>query len=79
MILKRSFKVLEIITTNQFEKDLKRSKKRGKDLSKIWKIIDVLAKKEPLAEKHKPHKLSGNWNDFFRVPYSARLATNLPS
>jgi len=54
--------VLKIITLNQFEKDLKLSKKRGKSLEKIWKVIDTLSKEEPLAEKHRHHRLSGKWN-----------------
>lgn len=56
--------MLDIITTNQFEKDLKLSKKRGKNLLKLWGVIDVLVKEENLAEKHKPHRLTGNWNSF---------------
>lgn len=57
--------MLELITTRQFERDIKLCKKRGKDISKIWDIVDSLLKEEPLQEKHKPHKLSGTWAQFW--------------
>ena len=54
--------MLEIVETKKFGKDLKLAKKRGKSLEKIWKIIDTLSKEEHLAEKHRQHSLSGQWN-----------------
>ena len=33
-------------------------------MKKIQAVIETLAKEEALAEKHKPHRLSGNWNSF---------------
>lgn len=38
------------------------AKRRGKSIAKILAVIDTLAKEEPLAEKHKDHMLSGEWN-----------------
>lgn len=54
--------MLKVITTNQFEKDLKLAKRRGKSMEKIRVIIETLINEEPLAEKHRPHRLSGKWN-----------------
>lgn len=54
--------MLKVITTNQFEKDMKLAKRRGKSMEKIRVIIETLKSEEPLAEKHRPHRLSGKWN-----------------
>ena len=50
----------EIRFTNQFKKDLKLAKKQNKNLDKMYEIIDKLANKEPLDEKHHDHNLKGN-------------------
>ncbi|MEZ4589617.1 MAG: type II toxin-antitoxin system YafQ family toxin [Chloroflexota bacterium] len=47
--------------TRQFQKDLKRMKKRGKELAKIKAILSALIDEEPLAEKHRDHALVGNF------------------
>ena len=56
--------MLEIIETKKFEKDMKLAKRRGKPISKIRAVVNSLAKEEPLAEKHKQHRLLGNWKSF---------------
>ena len=50
-----------VITTNQFEKDLKRCKKRGLNLNIIEEVIELLSKNGNLPSKYKSHKLSGNF------------------
>ena len=47
--------------TNQFEKDLKKMEKRGKEVSKIKKVIRKLVSEEGLEIKFKDHKLVGNY------------------
>lgn len=49
--------------TRQFERDLKRMKKRGKNLDKLKIIIHSLITEEPLDFIHRDHKLMGNWKD----------------
>ena len=49
--------------TKQFEKDLKKMKKRGKALPKIKKVIRKLVNEERLEAKYKDHKLVGNYKD----------------
>ena len=49
--------------TKQFEKDLKRMLAGGKDENLIKGIIRKLAKQESLENKHKDHKLKGNFKD----------------
>ena len=47
--------------TRQFERDIKRMKKRGKNLEKLKIIIRSLVAEEPLDPIHRDHKLIGNW------------------
>lgn len=47
--------------TNQFKKDLKLAKKQGKDLDKLFEVIDILANGEKLDTKFKDHDLSGSY------------------
>lgn len=49
-------------TTKQFERDLRRAKRRGKKLDKIWEIVDLLVRGEPLPARCRRHRLSGEWN-----------------
>ena len=49
----------EIIQTNRFKRDLKRTKKRGYALGKLGEIINMLAADEPLPARCRPHKLVG--------------------
>mgnify|MGYP003571165326 CR=1 FL=1 len=52
----------EILVTSRFKKDLKKAKKRRKDLSKLEAVLDKLVASEALDARNKPHRLSGNWN-----------------
>ena len=47
--------------TNQFKKDLKLLKKRGKNVDKIIDIIVSLIWEEPLPARCREHNLSGNY------------------
>lgn len=49
------------VFTRQFDKDVKRMKKRGKKLEKIKIIIRSLIEEESLDPIHRDHKLIGNW------------------
>ena len=50
-----------IRSTTKFQKDLKRVKKRGFDISLLADVIKKLAAGEPLPEKNRDHPLSGNY------------------
>ena len=56
--------MLELVTTTQFRKDLKRIRKRGLDLSKLDSVITTLCNEEPLDEIYHDHALSGNYIGF---------------
>lgn len=47
-----------------FKKDFKRIKKLGYDISRLEKIVELLANEVPLPEQFKDHNLSGNYNGF---------------
>jgi mRNA interferase YafQ len=49
-------------TTKQFERDLRRAKRRGKTLDKLWEIVELLVRGEPLPSRCRRHRLSGQWN-----------------
>lgn len=49
------------ITTNRFEKELEKMKKRGLDVDDIKIIMKKLIHDEPLEPKHKNHPLVGNY------------------
>ena len=48
--------------TTRFQKDLKRTQKRGYNLSLLTAIIKQLAEGEALPEKNKDHSLSGDYS-----------------
>jgi len=51
----------EIKFTAQFKKDLKLAKKQGKDVEKLFEVVEKLACGEKLDPKYKDHELTGNF------------------
>lgn len=49
------------VYTKQFEKDAKRSKRRGKNLEKFKVIARTLLAGQPLDPIHRDHRLVGNY------------------
>lgn len=47
--------------TRQFEKDVKRMQKRGKDGQKLRSVLSSLIAAEPLAARYRDHALIGNY------------------
>lgn len=56
--------MLTIKYHTMFKKDFKRIRKRGYDISRLEKIVELLANEVPLPEQFKDHNLSGNYNGF---------------
>ena len=52
---------MRLLTTRQFEKDLKRGRKRGKNLDTLWSVVERLLSKQPLDPRHRRHRLTGDW------------------
>ena len=53
---------MRLLTTRQFEKDLKRDRKRGKNLDTLWSVVERLLSKQPLDPRHRRHRLTGDWS-----------------
>ncbi|GAA8539815.1 type II toxin-antitoxin system mRNA interferase toxin, HP0892 family [Helicobacter pylori] len=53
-----------IETSKKFDKDLKILVKNGFDLKLLYKVVENLAKEQPLAPKYKDHPLKGTLKDF---------------
>ncbi len=51
----------EVRFTTQFKKDLKLAKKQGKDIDKLFAVIEKLANGEVLEDKFRDHDLTGNY------------------
>ncbi len=51
----------ELFQSNQFLKDIKRMKKRGKDIKKLQTVVNKLANNETLHPKYRDHSLMGEW------------------
>ena len=47
--------------TTQFSRDIKRMRKRGKDLAKLRKVVEQLAQGALLHPRHRDHALIGHW------------------
>lgn len=51
--------------SSRFRRDLKRMRRRGKDLSKLYEVVERLARNEEIGERHRVHPLVGNWRSFW--------------
>lgn len=49
--------------TKQFNKDLKKIKKQGKNTDKIKSVMSDLIDEKQLEKKYRNHKLTGNFKD----------------
>jgi mRNA interferase YafQ len=47
--------------SGQFKRDVKLAEKRGKDMSKLRKVISLLLEGEPLPKELCDHALKGEW------------------
>jgi mRNA interferase YafQ len=52
---------MNIQQTSQFKKDVKRQKRRGKDLEKLKAVIALLVSGDPLPPHYNDHALYGDW------------------
>lgn len=50
-----------ISQTTQFSRDIRKMRKRGKDLSKLQEVVRQLAAGHTLPSKHRDHPLIGQW------------------
>ena len=53
----------QIFYTKRMRKDLQRAKRRGKDISKLVTVLDLLKTGESLPETYHDHQLKGDLED----------------
>lgn len=54
----------EVRFTTKFRKDLKLVQKQGKNLDKLFSVVETLSNDEKLDAKYKDHELSGEYGGF---------------
>ena len=54
----------ELDFTSKFKKDVKLLKKQGKNIEKLYEIINILACGEGLDAKYRDHNLIGNYKGY---------------
>jgi len=47
--------------TSQFKRDVKRIKKRGKDISKLKEVLETIASRKDLESRYRNHMLIGQY------------------
>ena len=57
-------KMYSLVFTNRMKHDLKLMKKRGKNISKLEVVLDILLSGEELPVQYKDHQLKGVMQDF---------------
>lgn len=53
--------MLELVTTSQFKKDLKRLQKRGMNLKSLSSVLNSLCREDELEPRHRDHALVGRY------------------
>ena len=56
--------IKQVVWSNKFKKDYDLAKKRGLDINKLKKVVEMLITDEPLPKQYKDHALSGIWSGF---------------
>ena len=51
----------KVSQTRQFSRDVKRMRKRGKNLHKLQEVVKLLAEDIPLPANYRDHPLLGPW------------------
>jgi mRNA interferase YafQ len=51
----------KVSQTRQFSRDVKRMRKRGKDLQKLQEVVKLLTEGTPLSPSYRDHPLTGPW------------------
>jgi mRNA interferase YafQ len=51
----------QITQRTQFRNDLKRQKRRGKDVEELIAAVELLAETGTLPDGYRPHRLTGEW------------------
>lgn len=52
------------VTQSAFERDVNRLRKRGKNMSRLFEVIEILCQRRPLESRHRDHALTGDWKGY---------------
>ena len=52
------------VRARRFERDVKRARKRGKDMEKLKAVLSLLIEEKPLPARYRDHALKGEWTGF---------------
>ena len=53
---------MRVVQPSSFKKDVKKQKKRGKDVDKLKAVLDLLVAREILPDRCVDHSLSESWS-----------------
>ena len=53
---------MKISATARFKRDARLAQRRGRDISKLWTIVERLASGQPLDSRNRAHRLSGEFS-----------------
>lgn len=56
--------MLAPVRSAQFKRDVRRVRKRGRDLSRLRELLATLIAQDPLAARHRDHPLRGIWKGY---------------
>ncbi|MCE2453835.1 MAG: type II toxin-antitoxin system YafQ family toxin [Nitrospinae bacterium] len=56
--------MLTPVRSSQFKRDVRRARRRGKDLTKLRELLNSLIRQEPLRARNLDHPLRGVWRGY---------------
>ena len=56
--------MLALVRSTRFRKDVKRARKRGKDMEKLREALTLLSSRAELPASYRDHSLQGDWNGY---------------
>lgn len=56
--------MLAAVRSSRFKRDVKRMRKRGKEMDKLKAVLFLLINETPLPTSLRDHALQGDWNGF---------------
>ena len=56
--------MLTPVRSTQFKRDVRRAKRRGRDLTRLRTLLESLIRQEPPTARHLDHPLRGIWKGY---------------
>jgi mRNA interferase YafQ len=56
--------VLTPVISGRFKRDVRRVRKRNRDMSKLTAVLNLLIEEKPLPATYNDHPLKGDWKGF---------------